>query len=70
MIKETGYVKVQLWVDRDTFMVVKGKYWVRKGRKIKYFKANDIKKINGVYTAHELKMITTRKGKQIHGSGT
>ncbi|MCP3923874.1 MAG: outer membrane lipoprotein-sorting protein [Desulfobacterales bacterium] len=68
VINETGYIKTNLWIRKDNFMLVKGKYWVKKGRKIKYFKADKIKKINNIWTSTKLSMITTKKGKVLHSS--
>ena len=66
VLKETGYVKVKVWIRKDNHLMVKGKFWVKKGRKIKYFTARDIQKVNGVWTPHMLQMITTKKGKREH----
>jgi len=68
VLEETGYLKTMMWIRKDNFMLVKGKYWVKQGHKIKYFKADDIKKVDGIWTAHELTMITTIKGKVDHSS--
>lgn len=68
VLQETGYLKSMVWIQKDNFMLVKGKYWVKEGRKIKYFKAEDIKKVNDIWTAHSLTMITTKKGKIEHSS--
>ncbi|MCP3926555.1 MAG: outer membrane lipoprotein-sorting protein [Desulfobacterales bacterium] len=68
VIDETGYVKNNLWIRKDNFMLIKGKYWVKKGKKIKYFKADGIKKIDNIWTATKLSMITTKKGKVLHSS--
>ena len=68
ILEETGYLKSILWIRKDNHMLVKGKYWVKQGRKIKYFKAADIKKVDDIWTAHELTMITTAKGKVAHSS--
>lgn len=68
VIKETGYLKTMMWIRKDNHMLVKGKYWVKKGRKIKYFKAGDIKKVDDIWTAHTLTMVTTVKGKVTHSS--
>ncbi len=56
VLEETGYLKSLTWVRKDNFMVVKAKYWVKEGRKIKYFKAEDIQKIDNIWTAQKLTM--------------
>ena len=68
VVKETGYLKVRMWVRKDNFMIVKGKYWVKKGKKIKYFRAGEIRQEGGIWTAFEMQMGTTRKGKKEHAS--
>lgn len=67
-LEETGYLKTMMWIRKDNYMVVKGKYWVRQGRKIKYFKAEKIEKVDDIWTARKLTMITTAKGKVEHTS--
>lgn len=68
VLEETGYLKSMMWIRKDNLMLVKGKYWVKEGRRIKYFKAEDIKKVNDIWTAHTLTMITTGNGKVEHTS--
>ena len=41
---------------------------VKKGKKVKLFAAKDIEKINGIWTAKTLQMITTKSKKLIHKS--
>ncbi len=66
VMDETGYLKSLMWIRKDNFMVVKAKYWVKKGHKIKFLKAGDIKKIDGIWTACKMTMITTAKGRVEH----
>ncbi len=68
VLEETGYLKSLTWVRKDNFVVVKAKYWVKEGRKIKFFKAEDIQIIDNVWTAKKLTMVTTSKGKIDHSS--
>jgi hypothetical protein len=68
VLEETGYLKSLMWIRKDNFMLVKGKYWVKEGKKIKFFKAEDIKKVDNIWTAHTLTMVTTVKGKVEHSS--
>jgi len=68
VIKETGYLKSITWVRKDIFMSVKSKIWVKKGKKIKYFKALSLKKIQGIWTAEKVEMITTKRKKQEHAT--
>jgi len=66
--KETGYSKVLIWIRKDNFLVAKAKYWVTKGKKIKYFKAENIRNIDGIWTPLKLTMVTTEKGKTTHST--
>jgi hypothetical protein len=68
VLEETGYLKSMLWIRKDNFMLVKGKYWIKKGKKVKYFKADEIKKVDDIWTAHKLTMVTTSQGKVEHSS--
>lgn len=65
-LDNTGYLKYRLWIRKDNFMAVRGKYWVDKGKKIKYFSANDIKQIDSIWTAAAMTMVTTNQGQKEH----
>lgn len=66
VIKETGYLKSIGWVRKDNFMTIRSKLYVKKGKKIKYFTASDIVKIQGIWTAKKVTMKTTKKNKMTH----
>jgi outer membrane lipoprotein-sorting protein len=68
VLKETGYLKRQIWVRKDNFYAVQGKFWVEKGKKIKYLKIKDLRLVDGIWTAHEMQMVTTKKGRLEHRS--
>ncbi len=68
ILDETGYLKSLTWVRKDNFMLVKAKYWVKKGRKIKYLKVEEIKKTDNIWTPYKMTMTTTVKGKIEHTS--
>ncbi len=63
---ETGYLKYRMWIRKDNFLTVKAKYQVKKGRKIKYFSADDISLIDNIWTTGVMRMVTTQKGKKLH----
>ncbi len=67
-IKETGYTSAKSWVRKDAFMIVKSVINVKKGKRVKYFSVKDIEKIDGIWTAHTLQMITTKKEQKEHAS--
>ncbi|MCP4294681.1 MAG: outer membrane lipoprotein-sorting protein [Proteobacteria bacterium] len=68
VIKETGYLKAINWIRKDNFLAVKGKLWVKKGKKIKYFSASDIVKIQGIWTAKKIEMRTTKRKRLEHAT--
>ncbi|MFT7560002.1 MAG: hypothetical protein ACI93R_001917 [Flavobacteriales bacterium] len=68
VIDETGYLASKSWIRKDNYLQVKAEIQVKKGKKVKYFVAKNIEKIQGVWTAKTLQMITTRNGKKTHAS--
>jgi hypothetical protein len=68
VIDETGYLKSIVWVRKDNFKVVQGKFWVKEGRKIKFLKISGLKKIQGIWTAEKLEMITTKRKRKEHAT--
>lgn len=68
VVKETGYTESLSWVRKDAFMTVKAVIEVKKGKRTKYFVASDIEKIDGIWTAQTLQMVTTRRGEREHSS--
>jgi len=64
----TGYLKSHSWIRKDNFVQVRGKIWVERGDKVKYFSATDIQLIENVWTPMKLQMITTKNDKQEHAS--
>ena len=61
--KETGYVKSQVWISKEKFMVLQMKAWVKEGRKNKYLKVSDVKKVNDIWVAHKMSIKTVRRKK-------
>ncbi len=68
VLKETGYTKVNIWVRKDVFVKVKAKFWIKKGKRIKFYKASNLKKIDNIWTVMERQMITTKKGRVEHST--
>ncbi len=64
---ETGYKKSIAWVRKDIFMTIQSRLYLEKGRKYKNFIASDIEKIQGIWTAKKLSMISL-KGKKVEHS--
>lgn len=68
VINKTGYLKFKAWIRKDNYFQVKSVLHVKKGKRIKYFSARDIKKEQGIWVAHSVQMITTRNEKKEHSS--
>ncbi len=68
VVESTGYLNSETWVRKDNFVQVKGKIWVKRGKKIKYFSATEIEEIDGIWTPKKLQMITTKNDKREHAS--
>lgn len=66
VITETGYLKTVAWVRKDIFLTVRSMLYVKKGKKIKYFIASDIKNIQGIWTVQKMTMKTTKKKRTEH----
>src|SRR5690606_39681966 len=65
---ETGYEKSHMWIRKDNFVQVQGKIWVTRGNRVKYFSAQQLEKINNIWTPMRLQMITTRNDEREHAS--
>jgi len=68
VVDKTGYVSSKSWVRKDNFVVAKAIIDVKKGKQTKYFSARDIEKIDGVWTAMTLQMVTVKRGEKQHSS--
>ena len=68
IVEKTGYLDATNWIRKDNYMQVKSIINVKKGKRIKYFQARDIKQIQGIWTALSLQMVTTQNGKKEHAS--
>ncbi len=68
IIEKTGYTPSENWIQKDRFVMVRGKITLKNGKRIKYFSTADWELIDDIWTAKRLQMITTRNGKQEHAS--
>ncbi|MCP4605780.1 MAG: outer membrane lipoprotein-sorting protein [Proteobacteria bacterium] len=60
---ETGYLKTQTWVSKQKLVPLQAKMWIKEGRKLKYIKFDEIKKIDGIWTTHKLSVRTMKNNK-------
>lgn len=56
--REYGYAKMQTFVSKKKLAVLQFKGWLLDGKRIKYFKASDLRSVDGVWTAQRLTMRT------------
>lgn len=61
---KTGYAKSQLWVSKSKQLVLQLKAWSADGKKTKYFRATDVRMVDGIWTPHRLQMRTVEQNKE------
>ena len=64
-MRETGYLKSLVWVSKSKLLPIQTKSWVRKGRKLKFTKFGDIRKVDGIWIAHRILVRTVRAKKVV-----
>jgi hypothetical protein len=60
--KELGYGRVSIWVDQESWSIVKADYWGVKGKFLKTLLVNDIRKIDGIWTRHKMSIKNHKTG--------
>ena len=65
-IKETGYTKSIVFVRQDNFVIVQALNYIKAGKKLKYMMVKDLEKIDGIWTATEMQMVTKKGKKTLH----
>ncbi len=60
--KELGYSKVELWVDQQSWLVVKANYWDVRNNPLKTLIADDVRQVDGIWTRHEMTMSNHKTG--------
>ena len=58
--EETGYSKSQIWVSKGKLVPLQIKGWTTKDANTKYFKASDVRNVDGLWTPHRLQMRTLK----------
>ena len=56
--EESGYEKTQFWVSKKTLVMLQLKATLVGGKRVKYYKASDIRKVDGTWTPHHMQMRT------------
>ncbi|MDH5325124.1 MAG: outer membrane lipoprotein-sorting protein [Gammaproteobacteria bacterium] len=68
VLDETGYTKIKYWIDQEKKVIVKAKYWLKDGGKIKYFTASDLVLKDKVWVTTKAQMVMTQGGHLQHAS--
>ncbi len=68
VVEEFGYTKSVVCIRQDNYLMVEGEFWLEKGDKVKTFHAPDIRVIDGVWTAMEMRMETRQGDRVIHST--
>ena len=63
LAEETGYLKSHQWISKSKLIPLQVKSWITEGKKLKYMKFGDVKKVDGVWTHFKLSVRTMRAGK-------
>jgi hypothetical protein len=61
-MEETGYKKSLVFVDQESFVVVRAVHWTLDGNRLKYQDVPGLEKLEGIWTITHMTM-TTKKGK-------
>lgn len=64
----TGYSRLRTWIRKDNFVQIRAQAWVLRGNRIKYFNAEEIEEIDGIWTVGRLQAVTTRNERLEHAS--
>ncbi|MEM7676131.1 MAG: outer membrane lipoprotein-sorting protein [Myxococcota bacterium] len=65
--KETGYLKSHFWVSKEKLLVVQAKAWIEEGKKLKYTRMSDIKKVDDIWTVYSI-LARTVQGKKVEST--
>jgi len=60
--EELGYGKVIQWIDKSIWIARKSKFYDVRGKALKTIYTEDIKKVDGIWTAHRLKVDNHKTG--------
>jgi hypothetical protein len=61
----SGYRKIQTWLSKSKLIPLQTKGWTAKDDKIKYFKAMNVRQIDGIWTPERLQMRTVKSEKAV-----
>ena len=64
VIKESGYSRSEMWVRPDIWLMVKAKFYDKKGKFLKELTTGDIEQIDGIWTIKKMHMVNEKKKHQ------
>lgn len=64
VIKETGYSRGEMWVRPDIWIMVKAKFYDKKGEFLKELSTGDVEEIDGIWTIKKMHMVNEQKNHQ------
>ena len=65
-IDETGYLKTEVYVRQDNYMVVRAKYYLKKANRTKFMDVKSIETIDGIDVATTTTMIMKKGKRTLH----
>ncbi|MEE8056397.1 MAG: outer membrane lipoprotein-sorting protein [Pseudomonadales bacterium] len=68
VIDKTGYIKIKYWIDKEKMMIVKAKYWLKDGSKVKYYNVSGFDKIDDIWIFRRAQMVLSQGKKMLHAS--
>lgn len=66
--ESTGYSRMQAWISKDKLLQLRAQAWEIRGNRVKFFTANEIEEIDGIWTVQRMQAVTTRNDRQEHAS--
>ena len=66
IVDETGYTKSIAFIRQDNFVVVQSLNYIKLGKKLKYMMVTGLEKIDGIWTATKIQMVTKKGKKTLH----
>ena len=65
-MEETGYKKSLVFVDQESFVVVRAVHWTLDGNRLKYQDVPGLEKIDGIWTITRMTMTTKKAKNTLH----
>lgn len=60
--EELGYGKVRSYIDSEIWISRKGEYWDERMNRLKTIRVSNIRKVDGIWTAHRLRAVNHKNG--------